>query len=212
MHKLKIIVYGPKEFIETINELRPYLKFNLNFFKENFFELPAKEYDGLIVHDQMVQNKITKNLINYREYFKILATDQAEKNQKYFDYILKLPTTIEEINSITESAAAKKKFNQNSSINIKSYQLDKNEKKLLKDNKFIILTEKEIQLLELFLKNKKPTTKNNILSLVWHYSSEADTHTVETHIYRLRKKINEKFSDNKFILNNKEGYYLEEEK
>ena len=47
-----------------------------------------------------------------------------------------------------------------------------------------------------------------ILSLVWNYASDADTHTVETHIYRLRKKIAEKFSDEKFILNSKEGYYL----
>ena len=47
-----------------------------------------------------------------------------------------------------------------------------------------------------------------ILSIVWNYSSDADTHTVETHIYRLRKKIKKKFSDENFILNSKEGYYL----
>ena len=47
-----------------------------------------------------------------------------------------------------------------------------------------------------------------ILSKVWHYSSDADTHTVETHIYRLRKKINGKFLDENFILNNKDGYYI----
>ena len=55
---------------------------------------------------------------------------------------------------------------------------------------------------------KKPISKDNILSSVWNYSSEADTHTVETHIYRLRKKIAEEFKDDKFILNNKNGYYL----
>ena len=54
----------------------------------------------------------------------------------------------------------------------------------------------------------KPISKKKILSLVWHYASDADTHTVETHIYRLRKKIADKFSDEKFIQNNKEGYYL----
>ena len=102
----------------------------------------------------------------------------------------------------------KKKFVDNSSIEIKSYFLNKNEKKLSKLNTFIILTEKEVQLLELFLNNKKPVSKDDILSSVWNYSSEADTHTVETHIYRLRKKINEKFMDEKFILNNKDGYLL----
>ena len=86
--------------------------------------------------------------------------------------------------------------------------MNKNEKKLYKQNNFIILTEKEIQLLELFLENKKAISKDNILSTVWNYSADADTHTVETHIYRLRKKISDKFMDEKFILNNKEGYYL----
>ena len=86
--------------------------------------------------------------------------------------------------------------------------MDKNEKKLSKSENFIILTEKEIQLIELFLNYNKPLTKDNILSSVWNYSAEADTHTVETHIYRLRKKILDKFKDDKFILNNKEGYHL----
>ena len=60
----------------------------------------------------------------------------------------------------------------------------------------------------LFLSKKKPISKDYILSNVWNYSADADTHTVETHIYRLRKKINEKFMDENFILNNKDGYYL----
>ena len=109
---------------------------------------------------------------------------------------------------VVENAAAKTKFNKNSSIKIKEYMLNKNEKKLIKNSNFIILTEKEIQLLELFLNNKQPISKDNILKSVWNYSSDADTHTVETHIYRLRKKINDKFTDEKFILNDKNGYYL----
>ena len=107
-----------------------------------------------------------------------------------------------------KSLLQKKKFTKNSSIEVKNYLLNKNEKKLTKENKSIILTEKEIQLLELLLKNKDPISKNNILSSVWNYSADADTHTVETHIYRLRKKISDKFTDEKFILNNKDGYYL----
>ena len=79
---------------------------------------------------------------------------------------------------------------------------------LAETNNFIILTEKEVQLLEILLNKKGPVSKDDILSLVWQYSSETDTHTVETHIYRLRKKISEKFFDEMFILNNKEGYYL----
>ena len=116
-----------------------------------------------------------------------------ESNKLYnCDGILNLPTSINEINSIVERLATKKIFNKNSSIPIKKeYLLDKNEKKLIKNNNFIILTEKEVQLLELFLNSSKPITKKKILLSVWNYSKDADTHTVETHIYRLRKKIND---------------------
>ena len=113
-----------------------------------------------------------------------------------------------EINATIESVSAKTVFNKNSSIKVKNYLLNKNEKKLSKDNNEIIITEKEIQLIELFLNNKDPISKDKILSSVWNYSSDADTHTVETHIYRLRKKINDKFSDENFIVNTKYGYSL----
>ena len=119
-----------------------------------------------------------------------------------------MPTSIKELNKIIESSEAKNQFTKNSSIKIKKYFLDKNEKKLTKGESFISLTEKEIQLLELFLLKKKILSKDSILSQVWNYSSNADTHTVETHIYRLRKKISKEFSDEHFILNNKEGYYI----
>ena len=125
-----------------------------------------------------------------------------------FDAFLKLPTSLNEINATIENIAAKKLFSKNSSIKIKKYLLNKNEKILSKNGNKIILTEKEIRLLELLINNKKPISKNLILSSVWNYSSDADTHTVETHIYRLRKKINEKFSDDNFIINTKDGYSL----
>jgi len=73
---------------------------------------------------------------------------------------------------------------------------------------FIVVTEKEIQLLELLFKEKNPIQKKTILKNVWKYASDADTHTVETHIYRLRKKIINKFNDDAFILNTKAGYSI----
>ena len=125
-----------------------------------------------------------------------------------FDDKIYLPASVEDINFIIGNLVIKKNFLNNSSIKIKNYILDKNEKKLIKDKNYILLTEKEIQLLELFLDSKKPISKNIILKEVWKYSTSADTHTVETHIYRLRKKIKSKFSDENFILNNKDGYLL----
>jgi len=152
-------------------------------------------------------DKKQKNYIEGNNSIKICVGKKKDLKDN-FDDNLELPATIKEINAIVENTSAKKKFSKNSSIKIKSYLLNKNEKKLSKLNDFIILTEKEVHLLELFLKNKNPMSKDKILSLVWNYSSDADTHTVETHIYRLRKKITDKFTDENFILNNKEGYYL----
>ena len=103
---------------------------------------------------------------------------------------------------------SKRQFSDNSTIKLKNYILNKNERKLFKDSISIILTEKEVQLLELFVERKKILSKNEILERVWKYSSDTDTHTVETHVYRLRKKIKETFSDEKFILNNENGYSI----
>ena len=202
------MLIGPDNFLFTFNEIKNYFNFSFSSSQKDLSYLSLKSIDGLICHEQFADNKEIKKLLDIADCFKVLATNKSKSNHKNFDYLLKLPTTIKEINSLVESSAIKKKYNENSSIKIKSYLLNKNEKKLVKSNNFIILTEKEIQLLELFLKNSKPISKNDILNQVWHYSSDADTHTVETHIYRLRKKINDKFSDEKFILNDKKGYHI----
>ena len=201
MHKLNVRILGPSSFISTLNELKIFLKFNplLDNSDENF--------DIILFHVDVLENKKQKAYINSSNSIKICARARKEHLDD-FDISLELPTTLAEINATIGNVAAKKKFNLNSSIEIKSYLLNKNEKKLSKENQFIILTEKEIQLIELFLNTKKPISKDNILSSVWNYSSDADTHTVETHIYRLRKKISDKFMDEKFILNNKDGYYF----
>ena len=167
-----------------------------------------ESFDILIVHDEYKFEKTFEEIFNSAECIKILAKSNLNKSFSYFDSSIKLPTTIKDFNDAIEISASKKKFNLNSSIKIKEYFLNKNEKKLTKDNVSIVLTEKEVQLLDTFMKSSKPLSKTSILSKVWHYSSSADTHTVETHIYRLRKKISEKFLDENFILNNKEGYYL----
>ncbi len=207
MHKINIFISGPESFVSTFYELKSYFKFNISSNQKKLSTIKTNDLHGVIYfHDEF--NDELKEIEKKYKCLKILAINNKSKILKNFDYVLKLPTTIEEINSVVEGSIAKKEFAKNSSISIKSYLLDKNEKKLIKGGKSIILTEKEIQLLEILLIKKKSVSKNQILSLVWKYSSESDTHTVETHIYRLRKKISEKFLDEKFILNNKEGYYL----
>ena len=208
MHRLNILIIGSSTFVSTINELKSYFKFNVLSNQKKISELSVKNFDGIIYCEDNFGKKESIEILNTFDCFKVLASSNTEKNNLNYDNIIKLPTSVQDINQIVEKTAAKKQFNFNSSIVVKSYLLDKNEKKLLKNNKSIILTEKEIQLLELLLSKKKPVSKNDILSIVWNYSSDADTHTVETHIYRLRKKINETFLDENFIINGKEGYYL----
>jgi len=201
MHRLNVLILGPQSFISTLNELKPFLKFN------SLFDELSSEHEVILFHKAALKDKKQKDLIDSSNSIKIFSSKKNDSLNNY-DAYLELPTTLNEINAVVENIVAKIKFNKNSSIRIKKYLLNKNEKKLFKLNDCITLTEKEIQLLELFLDNKKPISKDNILSSVWNYSIEADTHTVETHIYRLRKKISEKFLDEKFILNNKDGYYL----
>ncbi len=208
MHKFNILIFGPKNFTSALEELRPYLKFSFFSIQKITNDTLSKNFDGFICHQDVSEDKEFNKLVESSNCFKILATNKNTSKTKFFDHSLKLPASLKDFNDIIENSAAKKQFNKNSSIRIKSYFLDKNQKKLIKENSFIILTEKEIQLLELFLSQNKPISKNSILSTVWKYSSDADTHTVETHIYRLRKKINEKFSDEKFIVNFKEGYSI----
>ena len=208
MHKFNIFISGPESFVTTFNELESYFKFNISSNQKKLSAQFINNLHGIIIHHDTSNNNQLKGILKNNNCLKILATNNNSVISKNYDYVLKLPTSIDEINNIIEGSIAKKKFAKNSSILIKSYLLDKNEKKLIKDNKSIILTEKEIQLLEILLSKKKALSKEDILSIVWQYSSESDTHTVETHIYRLRKKINEKFLDENFILNNKQGYYL----
>ena len=201
MHQLKVLILGPTSFYDTLNELKPFLKFN------SITEKNSSDFDVILFHEDALNDKEESKIINNSNSLKVCALNKKKPSSNY-DAFLKIPSSLKEINFTVENVAAKKVFSRNSSIEIKKYLLNKNEKKLSNDKNEITLTEKEVQLLELFLNNKKPISKDKILSSVWNYSSDADTHTVETHIYRLRKKINDKFSDDNFIVNTKDGYSL----
>ena len=198
---MNVLILGPPSFTSTLNELKTFLKFNPLLNNSN------TNQNIILFHAVALNDKKQKKFIEKSKSLKICLGNKDSRSDN-FDASLKLPATLKEINTIVENTAAKQKYNENSSIEIKNYLLNKNEKKLSKLDKYIILTEKEVKLLELFLNNNKPVPKEKILSSVWNYSSDADTHTVETHIYRLRKKINDNFMDQKFILNNKDGYYF----
>ena len=185
------------------------MNFKLTTYNSNLENKNFANFDILLIHEDFLKNNSNKEvLLQDLSLIKILACNLKSILPKNFTDRLNLPTSVNDINQIIENSVIKQSFNRNSSIKIKDYILDKNEKKLFKDANYILLTEKEIQLLELLLNRSKPISKDKILEEVWRYAAEADTHTVETHIYRLRKKIKLKFYDENFVLNNKNGYFL----
>jgi hypothetical protein len=135
----------------------------------------------------------------------LLKKNLTEKNYLTLDFPLSLIKILELINI----RLIKLRFNYQSKINIKGYVLDLNSKNFSKNDLILKLTEKEIEII-LYLNETK--TKHNVLDLqknIWGYAPDMETHTVETHIYRLRKKINNKFNVEDFILSHENGYFIE---
>ena len=208
MHTINVLAFGSKNFNTSLEELKDHLSFKLTTIDKNIETKLFENYDVLFCHQDFLEDNQSIESFKNCSKIKILALSSNKIKFDIFTDKIYLPASIEDINFIIGNSVIKKNFLKNSSIKIKNYILDKNEKKLTNGKNYIFLTEKEIQLLELFLSYKKPISKNMILDQVWKYSEDADTHTVETHIYRLRKKIKSKFSDEDFILNNKTGYLL----
>ena len=120
-----------------------------------------------------------------------------------------LPLSLEKLLELINIKLIKLNFNQQSQVTIKGYELNLNSKFFFKGNLRLKLTEKEIEII-LYLNDKK--IKHNVADLqknIWGYSADMETHTVETHVYRLRKKISNLFNDEKFILSHKNGYFID---
>ncbi len=202
-----ILAFGNKEFNNSLTELKEYLNFNLETV-DDYKDLSSIEnYQGLIIHEDAFNDESLKDLIKNDNISKILfhnsknitGTENIEK--------LPLPASIDQINNIVVNNIIKRKFKVNSSLKINNYKLDKNLRRLIKKEIYLELTEKEIELIEL-LNKKTHTKKKEILTTIWKYSDDVDTHTVETHIYRLRKKIKDTFNDENFIRSEKKGYSI----
>jgi len=99
-------------------------------------------------------------------------------------------------------------FNSQSEVKINNYTIDLNSRELMKNNTKLRLTEKEINTITYLSKSNKPASIDELQEKVWSYQSDIETHTVETHIYRLRKKILSTFNDNEFIISKKNGYQI----
>jgi len=209
--KLEILVFGSKNFNNTMQEIKENFDYSLIF-----FDFKNPQFDdsttivGVIVDTQIYKNYSNLSIINkFNSKPIIFVSNNLDTiNQNNFNNKILLPISLLEFKNRIRNIIVATKFFLNSSIKVKNYILNKNEKKLIKFDISISLTEREVQLIELLFKEKKSLSKSFILKKIWNYSSSADTHTVETHIYRLRKKISDKFKDNNFISNNSNGYSL----
>ena len=205
----KLLIFGSKNFYNSINEVKEYLNLSLIFYdfsnKSNIIDSTI----SAIIVDASVLNKENSTIINkIKNKPSLLIETETSKKEYPFDYKILLPISFTDLKNKIINIITSFEFSINSSLKIKKYMLDKNEKRLIKDNTYISITEREVKLIELLFKEKKSLTKNYILKKIWNYSETTDTHTVETHIYRLRKKIYNKFNDEKFILNFDKGYII----
>ena len=207
--KFKILCLTSIELSNSLRELKEHLDFNLIFSQVVSEDISLTKYEGMIIDADLLKNQtIIKSINSVPSTSKLLITNSNDLNKCSFDDKIERPISFKNLNNKIVKLVTVNKFNQNSSVDIKKYTLDKNEKKLKNKNNFIDITEKEIQLIELLFNKKEPIQRKEILKSVWGYSSDADTHTVETHIYRLRKKVLQKFKDDNFIVNDKTGYTI----
>jgi len=164
-----------------------------------------------IENEEDFKKKFDLNRLDYlvisKTDHKLLLNDNI--NAKNFSDFIDLPLSFKKLIELINIKLIKLKFTQQSNITIKDYELNLNSKFFSKDNLKLRLTEKEIEII-LYLNDKK--IKHNVEDLqkkIWGYAANMETHTVETHIYRLRKKISDLFKDEKFILSHKNGYFID---
>ncbi len=205
LYNIQAAFFCSENLIKSLEEVKSFLGFKLHKIND-IAELYDVKYDVLVI-DTENKKKLSLDKVTIP---KILVTKNKENIDSKLSYnlVVTFPINLLQFNQTVIDFSQKYKFDKNSLIEIKNYILDKNERTLSKNEKKIKITEKEIDFIEVLFSSKKPLNKNFILENVWKYSKGTDTHTVETHIYRLRQKIKNYFNDENFIKNTKQGYSL----
>ena len=181
-----LIIYKFTTLYSILEELGLDLNFNITYVDN---EKSLKEYSKNLSNYMVISNKKYLGIDNQ------FVLDNAPIN------IFKL---VEKINI----EFLKLQFNSQSEVIVKNYKIDLNSREILKNNIKLKLTEKEINTITYLSKSDKPVGVDELQEKVWSYQSDIETHTVETHIYRLRKKILNTFNDNNFIISEKNGYQI----
>ena len=186
MIKQNLIIYKFNSLYHILDELGLDLNFKI-IFADNKDSLK----DNVINHDNSLIITNTK----YADIGNYFVLENTPIN------IFKL---VEKINI----EFLKLQFNNQSQIKVNNYNINLNSREMLTNDTKLKLTEKEINTITYLSKSKKPVSIDELQAKVWSYQSDIETHTVETHIYRLRKKISNTFNDKEFIISKKNGYQI----
>ena len=187
----KLIIFRYRELFNILDEIKENFEFKLEFYEK----------------ERELENLENDNLSDY-----LVITKKKLSNLKKQIIIDKSPININDLIQTLNINFLKSKFIEQSKIDLGRYNLDLNSRILNQNEKELELTEKESSILIFLKQSKDPVKIDQLQEKVWGYNSELETHTVETHVYRLRKKINDKFYDNEFIISDKKGYFLNEKK
>ena len=187
----KLIIFRYKELFNILEEIKENFEFKLEFYEK----------------EKELENLENNNLSDY-----LVITKKKLSNLKKQIIIDKSPININDLIQTLNINFLQSKFIEQSKIDLGRYNLDLNSRILNQNEKELELTEKESSILIFLKQSKDPVKIDQLQEKVWGYNSELETHTVETHVYRLRKKINDKFYDNEFIISDKKGYFLNEKK
>jgi hypothetical protein len=211
MNNLQLAIIKNKNFYDLVNEL----DFDCRFFEENNFFLENKSNIKFTVRIIFPENLSLK--YNNKFFMENVPTLFLLKDKVFlvnnnlkplsFHVVLDMPIDLFFLKEIVSILKMKYIFFEKSKVLINNYELDSNQRILSKNNKVIKLTEKELSLI-LALKKKNGVNKSELLKSIWNYSSKVETHTFETNLYRLRKKIEKKFNDKNFIYEKSSFYYL----
>ena len=160
-------------------------------------------FNILFADNENTLNNIIKNLNNY-----LIITDKEYSKINYQFILNNTPVNISKLIEKINIEFLKIQFNNQSEVKVGDYIINLNSREIILKNTKLKLTEKEINTIIFLSKSNKPVSVDELQKKVWSYQSDIETHTVETHIYRLRKKILNIFKDNEFIISKKNGYQI----
>ena len=215
MIKQNINIVGVPILYNILEEIKENLSFKIENFTKlddflNFFNEDKSENKNFFIITTISNKDFFINKIKLERkniFFLCQKNIKVDINHNYnvFKYPINIYNLIEKINI----QLIKYKYSFQSKIRVKNYSLDLNSRTISIENKSLKLTEREMEII-LFLNDcKTPQKINDLQNKVWSYSSGLETHTVETHIYRLRKKISNNFQDEHFIISTDNGYLIE---